>query len=106
MEFLQSTKCDEAFDEVEDYEIGFVHIWLRQRSGKKYITEISGMATDLNLTKIMKYMRHSFHCSVAKTVDKNKQDIIRLQGDQRELVVIFLTTENIIGRDYIKIHGF
>lgn len=64
------------------------------------------MASDLNLSKIMKYMRHSFHCSVAKTVDKNKQNIIRLQGDQRDLIVEFLTIENIIAREYIKIHGF
>ena len=106
MEFLHSTKCDEAFNDVEDYQIGIVHIWLRQRSSKKYVTEIQNLAVDLNLNKLMKFMRHEFHCSVAKTENKEKQSILRLQGDQRENIVAFLVVEKIIAKEYIKIHGF
>ena len=106
MEFLSSTKCDEAFDEAEKGETSMVHIWLRQRTGRKYITEISGLAIDLNLNKIAKYMRHEFHCSAVKTRSKTNELIIRLQGDQRELVFSFLIVEKIISKEYLKVHGF
>lgn len=106
MEFLASTKCDDAFDEVETYEVITIHIWLRQRTTRKYITEVQGLATDLNLNKIMKYWRKEFNCSVAKVLNKNKEKILRLQGDQRELIHKFLLQEKIIDKEYIKIHGF
>ena len=106
MEFLKSTKCDEAFDQEEEYEIQIVHIWLRQRTSRKYITEVSHLASDLNLNKIMKCWRHEFHCSVTKTYNTKKEKIIRLQGDKRNLVFDFLVQENIIAKEYIKIHGF
>ena len=106
MEFLSSTKCDDAFDDIENYEIEEVHIWLRQRTTRKYITDVQGLAKDLNLKKIMKYWRHEFHCSVTKKLNKNKQKIIRLQGDKREQVYEFLLNEKIIEKEHIKIHGF
>ena len=106
MDFLNSVKCDEAFNEVENYAIEEVHIWLRQRTTRKYITDVQGLASDLNLNKIMKYWRHEFHCSVTKTLNKNKEKIIRLQGDKRDQVDHFLINEKIIAKEHIKIHGF
>ena len=106
MEFLNSTKCDEAFNDVENYKVEEVHIWLRQRTTRKYITDVQGLASDLNLNKIMKCWRHEFHCSVTKTFNKNKEKIIRLQGDQRDMVYNFLINEKIIEKENIKIHGF
>jgi translation initiation factor SUI1 len=107
MDFLASTKCDEAFDEVETYEVEIVHIRIRQRGGRKCMTEVSGLAKDLNLNKIMKYWRHSFKCSVAKIEDKEtKLKTIRLQGDKREDIKIFLLEEKIIEKEHIKTHGF
>jgi translation initiation factor SUI1 len=110
MEFLSSTKCDEAFDDVENYKVEIVHIWLRQRTGRKYTTEVTGLASDLNTNKIMKCWRHEFHCSVAKTYKKKdkekKEKVIRLQGDKRDEILNFLVIENIISKDNIKVHGF
>jgi translation initiation factor 1 len=106
MNFLPSTKCDEAFDEIEVYQVKIVNIWLKQRTSRKYYTEIDGLADDLDLDKILKCWRHEFHCSAAKTLNKNEDRIIRLQGDQRNLVLAFLLDEKIIGREHIKIHGF
>ena len=31
-----------------------VHLWLKQRTGRKYMTEVQGLASDLDLKKIMK----------------------------------------------------
>lgn len=107
MDFLGSTKCDGAFDEVETYEIQTVHIRIRQRGGRKCMTEVSGLASDLNLDKIVKYWRHMFKCSVAKIKDKTtKEKTIRLQGDKREDIKNFLLEEKIIEKEHIKTHGF
>ena len=106
MEFLNSVKCDEAFDEVEDYAVETVHIWLKQRAGKKCITEVTGLASDLNLKKISKCWRIEFHCSVSKLENEKKEKFIRLQGDKRDLVYNFLIDEKIIAKEHIKIHGY
>ena len=106
MEFLSNGKCDEAFDNEEEYEIQIVHIWLRQRNGKKCVTEVNGLASDLNLDKIMKFWRKDFHCSVSKFINEDKEKIIKLQGDKRELILQFLILENIISKTNIKIHGY
>lgn len=125
MAFLASTKCDSAFDEEEDIfgenksnggkgdkidKNAPVHVWIKQRTGRKYITEIEGLAEDLNLKKIAKYMRHDFKCSVAKVTkelgENKKVNILRIQGDKRDEVVSFLHDENIIDKKYIKVHGF
>ena len=81
--------------------IDTIHIWLKQRNGRKCFTDVTGLSKDLNKKKIIKYWRHEFHCSVSKN-----EENIRLQGDQRENVYNFLIRENIIEKEYIKIHGF
>ena len=106
MDFLTSTKCDDAFDEEENYQIEMVHIWVRQRNGRKSITEINGLASDLNLAKIMKCWKKEFHVAVSKMKNDKGEKFIRLQGDQRDNVYKFLLEENIIGKEHIKIHGF
>lgn len=106
MEFLTSIKCDNAFDQQEEYEVELVHIWLRQRGGRKCITEINGLASDLNLKKIIKCWKLEFHVAVTKIVNDKGENFIRLQGDQRENLYKFLIEEKIIGKENIKIHGF
>lgn len=108
MEFLGSTKCDDIFDVVEDAgeEIQDVHIWLRQRTGRKYITEVEGLASDLDLKKISKCWRHEFHCSVTKTRNKKGNKVIILQGNKTQEIENFLIEEKIIKREKIKNHGY
>jgi|SRR5579883_891488 translation initiation factor 1 len=110
IKMLGSVKCDEAFDEVEDYAIAIVDIWVIQRNGRKCYTDVKGLAEDLDLKKLIKYWGHEFHCSVAQMKEKTDGDkvikFIRLQGDQRELVQAFLIAENIISKEFIKVHGF
>ena len=112
MEFLTNTKADAIFDELDNTENGViqstVHIWLRQRnrSGRKYITEVEGLAKDLNLKKIMRYWRHDFHCSVTKIKNIEGKTILKLQGNQQDNINKFLLDEKIIDKSMIKIHGF
>ena len=108
MEFLNTTKADAIFDEIDtgDRINGLVHIWLRQRTSRKYITEVEGLAKDLNIKKIMKYWRHMFNVSVSRTHNKDGKRIIRLQGDQRDKIYKFLIEEKIIDKENIKTHGF
>ena len=103
---LPSTKCDDMFDEEEEYEVQLVHIWIRQRGGRKCITEVNGLASDLNLKKIMKCWKMEFHVSVSKIKNEKGEKFIRLQGDQRDNVYKFLLEEKIITKEHIKIHGF
>jgi len=79
---------------------------IKQRKSRKYITEVEGLASDLNLKKIAKYWRHEFHVAVTKTKNSHGKKILRLQGDQRDLVHNFLLEEHIIDKEYIKIHGY
>jgi translation initiation factor 1 len=113
MDFLQPLRCDDAFEEAEGAtgQIQIVHLWLKQRTGRKYFTEVEGLAEDLNWQKIMKFWRHQFHCDVSRIVNKDEKGkivkkIIRLQGDQRNLVLNFLIEEKIISKENIKTHGF
>ena len=96
---------DDILDHMNEREED-VHIWLKQRSSRKYVTEVQNLAKDLNLNKIVKCWRHEFHCAVAKIKTKDKGKILRLQGDQRQLVLNFLVQEKIIAKEKIKVHGF
>ena len=106
---LNNTKCDAIFDQdsdgVERIEED-VHIWVKQRTGRKYMTEVEGLAPDLNLKKIIKCWRKEFHCSVTKTRNNKGNRIIKLQGDKRDLILNFLLDEQIIDKEKIKMHGF
>ena len=109
MEFLNNGKCDAIFDQDEDGVERVedeVHIWMRQRNGRKYITEVEGLASDLNLKKIIKCWRKEFHCAVTKTKNHKGNKILRLQGDKRELILKFLLDEKIIDKNKIKTHGY
>ena len=91
-------------DDITTNEI--VHIRICQRRSRKYLTTISGLASDLSRKRILKAMRQAFNCNGCLRRDKEGKRILQLQGDQRENVVKFLTSENIIDKEDIKIHGF
>ena len=83
-----------------------VHIRIQQRNAKKTITTIEGLDSSIDIKKLMKYIKKKFNCngSIIKTEDNI--DIIQLQGDQRDNMKNFLIKENIISKDFIKVHGF
>lgn len=84
----------------------FVHIRTQQRNGRKKITTVQGLASDLNLKKILKYFKKEFCCNGTIVKDEELGKVIQVQGDQRQNVFNFLTQEKICDRNQIKIHGF
>lgn len=79
-----------------------VHIRIQQRTTRTYITVIDGLdQLNLDLNKITKYMKKIFSCGGMRT-----NNIIKLQGDQRNNVKNFLINENIISSDNIIVHGY
>ena len=77
-----------------------VHIRIQNRNGKKCITTIQGLANDLDLNRITKTLKKTFKCSGTII-----EDVIQIQGDQRNNIVDFLVSENIVSKERIIIHG-
>lgn len=97
-----------------------VHIRNRARKGKKTLTTIEGLASDLDLKKIAKAIRKNYKtaASVVAVKEKSKKGIkndtiketkyiIQISGDKRDQCKDFLTTTNIIDPDQDKLimHG-
>ena len=83
-----------------------VHIRVFQRKTRKYVTSIEGLAKDLDLKKMTKYMSKEFCCNGTVVRDKYRNKIIQLQGNQRQNACNFLIDENICEKSNIKLHGF
>ena len=96
---------DNIFFETEKKH-NIVHIRIQQRNAKKTITTIEGLDSSIDLKKLVKYIKKIFNCNgcIYTTDEENK--IIQLQGDQRDNIKNFLIKENIISKDFIKVHGF
>ncbi len=84
----------------------YVHIRIQQRNGRKSLTTIQGLALDLDLKKIIKYMKHMFSTNGAIIKDDDVGSVIQLQGDQRKNCQEFLTLYKVCDKDEIKVHGF
>ena len=80
------------------------YIRIQQRNGRKSITTVQGLATDLNLK--LKTWKKSFTCNGAIVEDEEHGKIIQLQGDQRTNVRDFLVNEEINRKEDIVVHGF
>lgn len=86
--------------------LNWPHIRIQQRNGRKSITTVQGLATDLNLKLILKTWKRSFTCNGAIVEDEEHGKIIQLQGDQRTNVRDFLVNEEINRKEDIVVHGF
>merc|ERR1712154_452226 len=81
-----------------------VHIRVQQRNGKKCVTTVQGLAEDLDLKKILKYVKRMFNTN-GTCVKAEEGDVIQLQGDQRENLYRFLTEFKIAPASQITKHG-
>jgi len=80
--------------------ISKIHIGIKQRTKKKSLTLIEGLADDLDLKKIAKYIRLEFQTSSAVVNIKDSEgnitaSYIQVSGDYREEVKKFLMKYNI-----------
>jgi translation initiation factor 1 len=78
----------------------------RQRTGRKSLTTVTGLAFDLDLKKILKALKKSYSTNGTIINDPEVGEVVQLQGDQRRNVYEFLVNCNIVDKDLIKVHGF
>jgi translation initiation factor 1 len=82
-----------------------VHVRVQQRNGKKCITLIHGIASDLDLHKILKYLKRFYSTNGNIVSDSNYGEVIQLQGDQRRNVYDAFIEWQISPKEDIKVHG-
>jgi translation initiation factor 1 len=83
-----------------------VHVRVQQRNGRKCITTIEGLATDLDIKRICKAFKKNFSCNGAVQKDEDVGEVIQLSGDQRTNVKDFLVDQEICLAESIVLHGF
>jgi translation initiation factor 1 len=82
-----------------------VHIRKTQRNARKCFTIIEGLADDLDLKKISKYLAKKNQCSSTILDDEKFGQVIKLTGDKRDDVKKFLIDEQICNEEQIHTHG-
>jgi translation initiation factor 1 len=82
-----------------------VTIDVEKRGGKKCITNVIGMADDLDLKKILSYFKKTYNCSGSIINDKIYGEVISLTGDQKENIYNFLINEEIYKKEDIIVKG-
>lgn len=85
---------------------GKIHVRVQQRSGRKCITTVAGMADDLDLKRILKAMKKNFSCNGAIVKDRDEGEVIQLSGDQRTNINDFLYGMEICTPGQVVLHGF
>ena len=106
-DYLKFNTLDNAFaSAVKEYTK--IHIRVQQM-GKKWITTIDGMDDDLDLARIARAMKKTLHCAASVTVNKEQEEVIQLQGDQREYIRAWLVANEVLteaeGKERIIVHG-
>ena len=86
-------------------ERNLIHIRVQQRNGKKCLTSIHGIADDLDLKKILKYLKKVYSTNGSVVNDPPHGDVIQLQGDQRRNVYDSLIDWKIANKEDIRVHG-
>ena len=82
-----------------------VTIAVEKRNGKKCTTNIIGMADDLDLPKILSYLKKTYNCNGSILKDETHGEVISLTGDQKENVYNFLVNEQIYKKEDIIVKG-
>lgn len=84
---------------------GKIHLWYKEFSKRRCITSIEGLDNDLDLEKICRHMRRAFSCN-GTVIDEK---IIQLQGDHREVIPIWLVSNEVLtekeAKERIVTHG-
>ncbi|KAJ1493053.1 eukaryotic translation initiation factor 2 [Baffinella frigidus] len=88
-------------------DVQYIHIRIQQRNGRKSITTVTGLASALDLKKILKAIKKEHCCNGTVLKDEeSEKEVLQFQGDQREAVRSFLVANEIASKDDVKVHGF
>lgn len=95
------------FEEIDDnpFEVSKVTIVVDKRGGKKCITNVIGMADDLDLKKISSYIKKTHNCSGSILKDEKYGEVMSFTGDQKENLYNFLVKEEIYKKEDIIVKG-
>ena len=96
---------DLNFDDDSSFSKNIVTISVQKRNGRQCITSITGMAQDLDLKKIISYLKKKYNCNGSIIKDEQFGEVITLTGDQKENIYNFLIGEEINKKDEIIVKG-
>lgn len=105
MQWQQATSSLLVNNEKDSASNKRIDIRIQQRNGKKCITTVSGLGSDLDYKRILHVLKKSFACNGKLIEDKEFGTVLLFQGDQRENIIFFLTSEDLATKDQIRIHG-
>jgi len=93
-------------DEDEDiFSKNTVTISVNKRNGKKCVTSVTGMAKDLDLKKILSYIKKTYSCNGSIVVHEEYGEVMTFTGDQKKNIYDFLIKEEINRKDEITLRG-
>ena len=112
-EIMKGDRVEDALDRrgaeeegQEQRKSSMVHIQFQQRTTRKCMTIIQGLAADLDFKKLVRHFKKTWNCNGTVIANEEWGQVIQLQGDNRKAVAKFLIEEGIALKDEIKIHGF
>lgn len=82
-----------------------VTIMVQKRNGKKCNTSVIGMAEDLDLKKIISYIKKKYSCNGSVVIDEEHGEVMIFTGDQKENIYNFLIDQEINKKDEIILKG-
>ena len=85
--------------------ISKVTISVEKRNGRKCITNVIGMAEDLDLKKILTYLKKTHSCNGSIIKDQIHGEVMSFSGDQKENIYNFLVNEEIYKKEDIIVKG-
>jgi len=89
----------------EKAQADLIHIRVQQRNGRKCITTVQGLNSELDFKKIVKAIKKAHSCNGTIVEDDDMGQVLQFQGDQRDAVAKFLTENELAEKDKIKKHG-
>jgi translation initiation factor 1 len=98
-------EADESKQTKENAKQSFVHIRTQQRTTRKYITTVEGLAEDLDLARILKALKKTYNTNGAILKDEEGREVLQLNGDQRKNVYEFFVKYKVCDKSEIKVHG-
>ena len=97
---------DFKFDDDDDLLFKtMVTISLQQRNNKKWMTFVIGLAKDLDLTKILLYIKKTHGCNGSIVNDEKYGKVMSFTGDQQKNIYDFLINKQINKIDEIILKG-
>ncbi len=82
-----------------------VTILVDKRNGKKCRTNVVGMADDLDLKKILSYLKKTYSCNGSIIKHEKHGEVMSFTGDQKENIYNFLVNEEIYKKEDIIVKG-